>query len=427
MSNGSKRSNGSHRVASRISHRTLGFMACLIATLGCAHALSAQFTSAIDLSSRAARPDAGEWQSQLALSPFARFDHPRLTVDGRWTAIGGDGQRLNGFGSLGATYFSPTRGGLQLSVAGFADRAMLNETSAVTSLGADTRLSYRAGASGAWLGREVMRDNKPTPVSPVPRVSAGGWHQWGATVLTVSLSSFESREGARGPRTWQEVRTTSRPSSNPGVSDSGRTLDTLTFGDSGSTGTPRRWNDAEVALHWSAGPVALRGVVGTRVFTARRPNETWGQVQGSLAFARDFALIAATGVHPASAAYGISRARFLELGFRVAPSVLRRPRLPTGVRPVAVAFAVEDRASGQRTLRIRVPSARSVELSGDFTGWKPITLTQADDDHWETTLAIAPGMHRVVIRVDGDAWTPPPGVSSVPDEFQGNVGVIVIK
>jgi 1,4-alpha-glucan branching enzyme len=107
--------------------------------------------------------------------------------------------------------------------------------------------------------------------------------------------------------------------------------------------------------------------------------------------------------------------------------MLRKPRLPTGVRPVAAAFAVEDATNGQRTLRIRIPSARSVELSGDFTGWKPIALQRADDNHWEVTLAIAPGMHRLAIRVDGDAWTPPPGVSAVPDEFQGLVGVIVVK
>jgi hypothetical protein len=36
-------------------------------------------------------------------------------------------------------------------------------------------------------------------------------------------------------------------------------------------------------------------------------------------------------------------------------------------------------------------------------------------------------MHRVAIRVNGDAWTVPPGVASAQDEFQGTVGVIVIK
>jgi hypothetical protein len=427
MSNGSNGSNGSNTSESLVARRVIGALACLVAALTTAPEASAQFTSAIDLSSRNAQPAADQWRSQLAVSPFARFDHPRLSVEGRWTALGGEGQRLNGFGNLGATYFSPTRSGLQLSVAGFADRSLLDETFAVSSLGADTRLSYRTGRSGAWLGREVMRDNRRTAVSPVPQASAGAWHQLGNAVVTFSLSTFSSREGARAARTWQEFRPVVKGPPIPGIPDTGRSIDTLTFGDSGSTGNQRNWNDAEVALHWNAGPLAFRGVVGSRFLTANQPNEMWGQVQGSYTLAPEVALIASSGVRPSSAAYGVPRGRFLEMGFRVAPSALRRPRLPAAIRPVAAAFTVEERATGHRTLRVRVPSARSVELSADFTGWKPISLVRADDDHWEATLPIAPGMHRVAIRVNGETWTPPPGVSAVPDEFQGTVGVIIIK
>src|SRR4029079_16725799 len=106
--------------------------------------------------------------------------------------------------------------------------------------------------------------------------------------------------------------------------------------------------------------VALRGMIGRRVFTINQPNETWGEMQGSVAFARGVAFIAAEGVHPSSAVYGISRGRFMELGFRVAPSMLRKPRLPTGVRPVAAAFAVEDAARGQRTPRRPTSRARTL-------------------------------------------------------------------
>ena len=422
-------SNGSSTVELLVSRRTLGVLTCLVAAFTSGRELPAQFVSAIDLSSRSAQPGAGEWQSQLALSPFARFDSRRVTVEGRWTALRADGERLDGFGNIGATYFSPTRRGLQLSIAGTAERTMINEAFGVTSVGTDTRLSYRKGSSGAWLGHELLRDTKPTPVSPAADVAAGVWHQWGTAVMTVSLSSFASREGRRGASTREVIRPIldNGPQNAPGLDSSRNTLDTLTFGDSGSVGQQRNWSDAEVALHWSVGPVALRGVIGRRVFTVNQPNETWGQLQGSVAFAPDVALIAATGVHPSSAAYGIARGRFMELGFRVSPSVLRKPRLPVGVRAVAAAFAVETSASGQRTLRVRIPSARTVELSGDFTDWKPITLTRGNDDHWEATLPIAPGIHRLAIRVDGDAWTPPPGVSAVADEFQGVVGVIVVR
>ena len=137
--------------------------------------------------------------------------------------------------------------------------------------------------------------------------------------------------------------------------------------------------------------------------------------------------MASGGVHPSSAVYGVSRARFMQLGVRIAPRALLKPRLPSGVRPAAAAFEVADADRGRRTLRIRVPSARTVELSGDFTGWKPVALTRGDDDRWEATLPIAPGMHRLAIRIDGEAWTAPPGVSAVPDEFQGTVGIIIVK
>ena len=423
-------SNGSHSLASL---RVLRLVAVVVALLAGPISVSAQLMSAIDLSSRSAQPAADAWQSQIAVSPFLRWDHPRFALDARWTATSGDAGRVGGFGNVGATYFSPTRAGLQLSLAGFAERTLLNETFTVARAGSDARLSYRSGSSGVWLGRELSGDNRPTPVSPVPHYSAGGWRQWGNALVTFSLSSFGSREGRR----QESVRLVTRPGiigqPPPNVAtDSGTRsglglLDTIPVPDSGSAGRRHDWRDAQLGLRWGAGRLAFQGILGTRFATANQPNETWGQIQGSLALASDVALIAASGIHPSSAAYGIPRARFVELGFRVSPSALRRPRLPSGVRPSAAAFQVAEAERGQRTVRVRVPDARSVELSADFTSWKPIALKRGDADQWETTLPIAPGLHRLTIRVDGDTWTIPPGVASVPDEFHGTVGVIVVK
>jgi hypothetical protein len=36
-------------------------------------------------------------------------------------------------------------------------------------------------------------------------------------------------------------------------------------------------------------------------------------------------------------------------------------------------------------------------------------------------------MHRLAIRVNGESWTTPPGVAAVADEFQGTVGVIIVR
>ena len=390
--------------------------------------LGAQFVSALDLSSRSARSVGAPWLNQFAISPAARFDAARFSVDGRWTALRAEDGRLDGAGGVSASYFSPAYGGLQLSVDGFAERTMLSETFAVSRAGADARLSYRGGTRGAWLGREMFADNKSTALSAVPRVSAGAWQQFRSTVFTVSLSSFSSRETKIVTRATAVPNPPRLFSSDTGIrQESPAGVDTMPRPDSTGEGADRSWNDAEFAVHWGRGRLAFRGVIGTRFFAERQPNELWAQAQTAYSLSPSLALIASTGVHPSSAAYGISRARYAELGVRVAPSALLRPRLPRGVRPTAAAFEVRDGTDGRRTLRIRVPNARTVELSGDFTGWKPVTLTRAGTDQWEATLPITPGIHRLAIRVDGDAWTPPPGVSAVADEFQGTVGVIVVR
>jgi len=388
--------------------------------------LGAQFVSAIDVSSRSARSVGAPWLNQLAIAPAARFDAARFSLDGRWTALRTEHGRLDGGGGASASYYSPTYGGLQLSVDGFAERVLLSETFAVSRAGADARLSYRRGARGAWLGREMVADNKATSLSAVPRMSGGAWQQLRSAVFTVSLSSFSSRE------TESVTRAPVVPkASGPFFPDTGirqeNPVDTMPRPDSTRDGRNRSWNDAELAVHWGRGRLAFRGVIGTRFFAEQQPNELWAEAQGAYSLSPSLALIASTGVHPSSAAYGISRARYVELGVRVAPSALLRPRLPRGVRPTAAAFEVREATDGRRTLRIRVPNARTVELSGDFTAWKPVTLTRAGADQWEATLPIAPGIHRLAIRVDGDAWTPPPGVSAVPDEFQGTVGVIIVR
>jgi len=417
----------SDETQSIVSPRFLKVAACLAAAALVGRSASAQLASAVDVSSVSSQHAASDWRGQFAVSPFVRFDHPSLALDARWTALGGDGQRLDGFGELAATYFSPTRAGLQLSLAGFGSRTLLVDSFPVSRIGADARLSYRLGSSGAWIGREVARDNRSTPGSPVPHYSVGAWRQWRSVIVTVSLSSFGSQEGARAATTRQIVRPALSGPLAP--TDTGRnfqSLDTITVVDSGNAGRQHDWRDAELGLHWSAGRLALDGIFGTRYAATNQPNETWASVQSAVALAPTIALIASAGVRPSSAAYGIGRSRFMELGARVSPGALRRPRLPGGVRPTAAAFQVDDDHGGRR-LRVRVPSARSVELAGDFTNWQPIALKQDDTDEWEVTLPIAPGVHRLAIRVDGDRWTTPPGVVTVADEFQGTVGVIVVR
>jgi hypothetical protein len=130
---------------------------------------------------------------------------------------------------------------------------------------------------------------------------------------------------------------------------------------------------------------------------------------------------------PGSPTRGARSSRFATLGVRFSPAILLRDPLPAAVRPSARALSVTPIEPGSYKLVLRVPSARTVELSGDFNRWTPVAMTQTAPDVWEATLALSPGAHRLNLRIDGDGWTAPPGLPAVNDEFNGRVGILVIR
>jgi hypothetical protein len=79
-----------------------------------------------------------------------------------------------------------------------------------------------------------------------------------------------------------------------------------------------------------------------------------------------------------------------------------------------------------RIIYVHAPAARTIELMADFTDWQPIAMRHASNDEWQVAMHIAPGSHRVNIRVDGGEWSAPPGASTVQDEFNGVVGLVVV-
>ena len=86
-----------------------------------------------------------------------------------------------------------------------------------------------------------------------------------------------------------------------------------------------------------------------------------------------------------------------------------------------------DRLDGDRhRLMFRVAASR-LEVCSDATGWAPIDARSLGRDRWEVELAMSPGVHRVAIRVDGGAWSAPPGVPATLDDFGGEVGLIVVE
>lgn len=86
------------------------------------------------------------------------------------------------------------------------------------------------------------------------------------------------------------------------------------------------------------------------------------------------------------------------------PTVASAPTTP----PVYVQF------------RIRVPDARSVQLAGTFTGWKPAyPLQRSENGEWTALVPLRPGVHDYAFVVNGDEWIADPNAPQVDDSFGG--------
>jgi 1,4-alpha-glucan branching enzyme len=90
-------------------------------------------------------------------------------------------------------------------------------------------------------------------------------------------------------------------------------------------------------------------------------------------------------------------------------------------------FEVRRIDARTRELRVRAPSASTVEVMGDFTEWRPVSLHSEQNGWWTVQLTVNPGIHELNVRIDGGPWTVPQGLPRKSDEFGSSVGVLVIQ
>lgn len=88
---------------------------------------------------------------------------------------------------------------------------------------------------------------------------------------------------------------------------------------------------------------------------------------------------------------------------------------PTVLRPVKVRYTPrhEPGGAGERLrfvpFALRAPKAKSVELIGDFNGWKAGTLklSREKGQDWELLLPLPPGRYHYLFVVDGEPAVDP--------------------
>jgi hypothetical protein len=166
-----------------------------------------------------------------------------------------------------------------------------------------------------------------------------------------------------------------------------------------------------------------------RRFSQSTPELTLWSAMVSRGLTPGLALVAGAGRSATDPVTALPGSSYFVLGMRVrfgSPSARAHP-VEHAEKREAGALRIGPVEAAGRILRLRAPGARVVELAGDFTDWLPVRLERRGKEEWVGRMAIAPGIHRVAMRVDGGEWRPPPGTRPVTSEFGPDVGEIVVE
>lgn len=187
-----------------------------------------------------------------------------------------------------------------------------------------------------------------------------------------------------------------------------------------------RQTDVALTASGDRGPFGFAIATGTRQMPGR--TGVWASARGALVLRDGMGLTLQASQLPADLLRQLPARRELQLG------VLLRPwrasaipvSLPSGAAAATRSFVARRHGADSVTMVVDAPGARSVEVMGDFTAWRPVALVQRGQA-WRLTMALAPGVHQLNLRVDGGEWGPPPGTTAADDGYGGRVGIVVIE
>ena len=378
--------------------------ACTSLTPAALAAQQSPLLSALDVGTSSAPLPGGVRADAMLIAPMLRLDRPLASIEARGTFAGSSGQ-WSSDGEMRVSLFSPERFGLRFEMSAVAAR---------TSDG-EARLSFSRDGRGAWLGAARQWNSSSVLPPDVRRIDAGAWTRVGVNAIvtaSVTTGSFVG-ETISYPTFIDTMPAQFQPAARQQSGVAAK--------------LPERYADVESGLHWARGTLGVDATIGTRVSAASVSRTSWARGEASWAMSEAVAIVAGGGTRPSQPELGRESGRFATLAMRLTSVPFRSRTLPDGVRDGVRAFGVRTDGSA-RTIVVRAVGARIVELMGDFTDWEPVAMHRSSSDVWELTLSgtrAAPGAHRLNVRIDGAAWTAPPGASTVADEFNGTVGVIV--
>lgn len=159
--------------------------------------------------------------------------------------------------------------------------------------------------------------------------------------------------------------------------------------------------------------VAMEGLSGSRGFAAVSLRYRVGQM---------LYVTASGGSQLADPLRGTPEWRYVAVGLRLGNA---RPRIARPAGLVGPPLRADRLGASVRLTVDAAPDAESVEVMGTMTGWEPRALERTPIG-WSIVLPATAGGHQLQVRVDGGAWLPPAGVTTLTDEFGRRVGYLVL-
>ncbi len=361
--------------------------------LAVAPALSAQGTGSVNIGASWVDYEGFLASGAMFVSPTLQYDSPSLSLGaaGSYVVFESGNRILQGLAA--GAWRTRLRGRFRAELSGAAGINVYEDYPGYGHLLGRARLHLSGSRSGGWLGGAVGQSYLGSGSATPFEFELGGW-----MVHSGIAASLVAK------RTW--------------IADTAY-LDVVGTG---------RWRDDDIEVN---------GSLGFRAWSDGGGGGVYGEMHVQVPIWNQITAVVAGGRYPSDPVRGVIAANYVSAGVRItafsSPTTpatnefLRESERPERLRTGEARITVELSTPGNRTLRVEAPGVQSVELSGDFTDWEPVSLTRGEGASWEMTIRVSPGVHRFNIRLNGGPWAVPKGVRAEEDDYGGRVGVLVIS
>lgn len=368
-------------------------MACALSR---AAPLAAQARATLDAGGSVVHYEGFLASGSFFLTPTLRYDTPGAAVAAQGTYLLFESGNSIVQGTAAGAWLPTVSDLVRPELAGSAGVSAYTEAPTAGHLLGRLRLHLARAGRGAWIGGALGRSYLGDTSHASSELGAGGW------VAIVNA-------GVAASATYSRAADTS-------------------------------YVDLTANAYWRLPGLELDGLLGARTLSDGGGEGAFGEISARFRLAGPLELLVSGGRYPSDPVRGTLAGTFASAGFRLTarpgrrgPSaalvdLLRRePRASESVPPAgAPALTVERITATLRTLRVRAPDARAVEIAADFTDWEALPLRPVGRDEWEIVLPVLPGTHHLNLRVDGGPWLVPRGARAERDDYGGLVGVLVV-